>query len=455
MVETTHLGLKLVNAAEWNTTYFRDYIEAMSANDGASNMAKIDEAVAALQEAVENIPSPITGVTEQVMAVEAIGKGNVARLEDTGAYLATTATSSASYRLGIADEDIAAGEMGSVTMVARIDSHADTIIEQNQQKEQKVWSGTHAEYSAIEEPDEDTVYFVTEDDSEGDTVVTAEDLASAVAASEARTNAQMEALFQSVDDGKELVASAITDKGVATIKDATFAEMAANIGEIATGVDTSDATMTDADLRVGKIGYGASGKITGSLADVDSGAPEISFNWLSGKVTASVHQDSGYIPTATDQSATYQITAKGAQTYTPGTAAQTILANQYLTGNQTIQGDANLTAENIVSGVSIFGVTGTASTGSSSDGKVATVTVTNNSSSGKFLVFGSLGRQTCAAGETGTAEVAHVGELIIVVFYGGSLTMNGVSVVGTVYKVGSASTYTYRVDEAAFSVTMN
>lgn len=49
---------------------------------------------------------------------------------------------------------------------------------------------------------------------------------------------------------------------------------------------------------------------------------------------------------------------KPAATYTPGTANQTIAANQYLTGVQTIKGDAKLTAANIRSGVSIFGKTG-------------------------------------------------------------------------------------------------
>lgn len=50
---------------------------------------------------------------------------------------------------------------------------------------------------------------------------------------------------------------------------------------------------------------------------------------------------------------------KAAQTYTPGTTNQTIAAGRWLTGAQTIKGDANLVAGNIKSGVSIFGVTGT------------------------------------------------------------------------------------------------
>lgn len=49
---------------------------------------------------------------------------------------------------------------------------------------------------------------------------------------------------------------------------------------------------------------------------------------------------------------------KSAQTYTPTTSDQTIPANQYLAGVQTIKGDANLIASNIKSGVSIFSVAG-------------------------------------------------------------------------------------------------
>ena len=52
------------------------------------------------------------------------------------------------------------------------------------------------------------------------------------------------------------------------------------------------------------------------------------------------------------------VTKKSAQTYTPTTADQTIASGQYLTGTQTIKGDSNLTADNIKSGASIFGVAG-------------------------------------------------------------------------------------------------
>ena len=63
--------------------------------------------------------------------------------------------------------------------------------------------------------------------------------------------------------------------------------------------------------------------------------------------------------TASLSNATGTMAEKGAATYTPKTTAQTIAANQYLTGVQTIAGDANLVAGNIKKNVTIFGVKGT------------------------------------------------------------------------------------------------
>lgn len=62
------------------------------------------------------------------------------------------------------------------------------------------------------------------------------------------------------------------------------------------------------------------------------------------------------------------VTKKSAATYTPGTSDQSIASGQYLSGTQTIKGDANLVAGNIKSGVNIFGVTGTYAGGGSSGG---------------------------------------------------------------------------------------
>ena len=102
--------------------------------------------------------------------------------------------------------------------------------------------------------------------------------------------------------------------------------------------------------------------------------PVISVNNSNGLITA----------TAGTKSSTYQMAFQPAQTITPTTTNQTIAANTYLGGVQTIKGDANLVASNIVSGKSIFGVVGTATTGgpdsTTEDGLVTRTltTYTNN-----------------------------------------------------------------------------
>ena len=91
--------------------------------------------------------------------------------------------------------------------------------------------------------------------------------------------------------------------------------------------------------------------------------------------TQTVSPDSGYDGlskvTVNAISSTYigsDVTKKSAATYIPKTTDQSIASGQYLSGTQTIKGDANLVAGNIKSGVSIFGVAGTYAGGGSSGG---------------------------------------------------------------------------------------
>lgn len=153
------------------------------------------------------------------------------------------------------------------------------------------------------------------------------------------------------------------------------------------GTDTSDATATAGDILSGKTAYVAAGKVTGTIASksssnlTSSGAtvtvpagyypsqasksvatatqatPSITVS-SAGLITAKSTQSAGYVSSGT-KSATKQLTTQGAQTITPGTSNKTIASGRYLTGTQTIKGDANLVAANIKKGVSIFGVSGT------------------------------------------------------------------------------------------------
>lgn len=103
-----------------------------------------------------------------------------------------------------------------------------------------------------------------------------------------------------------------------------------------------------------------SGTASASSATLTTGNNTIT---LSKAVSITPTINAGYISSGTAGNVTVQLTAtvttKAAATITPGTTTQTISANQYLTGAQTIAGDADLVAGNIRSGVNIFGVNGT------------------------------------------------------------------------------------------------
>ena len=125
------------------------------------------------------------------------------------------------------------------------------------------------------------------------------------------------------------------------------------IGTIPTNNDES-VTISGASISV-PAGYYAQA-VSKAIDTVSQAVPSITVN-SSGLITASATQDAGYVEQGTE-SATQQLAVQGAQTITPSTSNQTIAAQQYLTGVQTIKGDPNLLAENIKDGVSIFDVIG-------------------------------------------------------------------------------------------------
>lgn len=92
----------------------------------------------------------------------------------------------------------------------------------------------------------------------------------------------------------------------------------ANATEIPAGADVSPTTASAADVRAGKVFVNAAGvQTSGTMADISSA------------------------------------------TITPTTSSIVISGGKYLDGNLVVEGDENLTAENIASGTSIFGVSGT------------------------------------------------------------------------------------------------
>ena len=106
----------------------------------------------------------------------------------------------------------------------------------------------------------------------------------------------------------------------------------------------------------------APASITGSSASVSTGTNTLT---LSKTVSITPSVTAGYVASGTAGNASVSLTAsvttKAAATITPGTSNQTISSGTYLTGTQTIAGDADLVAGNIKSGVTIFNVAGSLS----------------------------------------------------------------------------------------------
>lgn len=100
--------------------------------------------------------------------------------------------------------------------------------------------------------------------------------------------------------------------------------------------------------------------LSGSSATITTGTNTITLTKTGITTTPTV--SAGYVSSATASTATVELTAsvttKAAATITPGTTNQTIASGTYITGTQTISGDADLVASNIISTANIFGVQG-------------------------------------------------------------------------------------------------
>lgn len=119
------------------------------------------------------------------------------------------------------------------------------------------------------------------------------------------------------------------------------------VNAMPSGSATTPATSITANPS---ISVSSSGLITATASASKSITPTVSAGYVSSGTAGTV---------TVSGSNTSQLATQAAQTITPTTTDQTITSGKYLTGTQTIKGDANLVAGNIKKDVSIFGVMGT------------------------------------------------------------------------------------------------
>lgn len=119
------------------------------------------------------------------------------------------------------------------------------------------------------------------------------------------------------------------------------------VNAMPSGSATTPATSITANPT---ISVSASGLITASVSGSQSVTPSVSAGYVASGTAGTV---------SVSGSNTQQLATQAAQTITPTTTNQTIASGKYLTGVQTILGDANLLAENIKKDVVLFGITGT------------------------------------------------------------------------------------------------
>lgn len=98
MAKTTTLDLLLVDPAEWSSTYFKDFLNALAGSESSSNMAKIDAAIAALQSAKADLVDGLIPASQLPSYVDDVLEGTIS--EDASSFTLTGESSACTPETG-------------------------------------------------------------------------------------------------------------------------------------------------------------------------------------------------------------------------------------------------------------------------------------------------------------------------------------------------------------------
>ena len=164
------------------------------------------------------------------------------------------------------------------------------------------------------------------------------------------------------------IANAIRTKG-GTSALMNASEMANNILAIPTSAGQTQEKTVNPSLEAVTVlpddGYTLSKVTVTAMPQAEQAVPALANN--NGTINATATQTAGYVQAGT-KTGTLELDKQAATEYAPSLADQTIPANKYLTGAQTIKAvtganlqalDADFVAENIKTGIDLFGIVGT------------------------------------------------------------------------------------------------